>query len=63
LFVGSRHSPGADPSFNMQAPSFRPAMAFFASSQVELGMQLGSFSQINPVTVSVTVPFPQSRYL
>src|SRR5579883_1920324 len=62
LFVGRRQSPGADASFNWHWPSFRPATAFLASSQVAVDKQLGSFSQMSPVTVSVTVPFPQSTY-
>jgi hypothetical protein len=60
--VGSRQSPGEDPSVNMQSPSFRPAAAFFAASQFAVDKQFDCFSQISRVTVSVTVPFPQSTY-
>src|SRR5262245_18536080 len=60
--VGSRQSPGADPSVNMQSPFFRPAAAFFAPCQSEVAIQFACFSQIRPVTLSVTVPFPQSLY-
>src|SRR5207247_1253977 len=60
LFVGSRQSPGEDPSVNMQSPFFSPATAFFAASQSALDKQLDCFNQTSPVTLSVTVPFPQS---
>src|SRR5438874_2128254 len=62
LSVGSRQSPGAEPSVNMQSPFFNFATAFFASSQLAEDKQFGSFNQISPVSVSVTVPFPQSAY-
>jgi hypothetical protein len=60
--VGNRQSPGEDPSVNMQSPFPRPAAAFFADCQSMVDKQFTCFSQISPVTVSVTVPFPQSMY-
>jgi len=58
--VGSRQSPGEDPSVNMQSPFFSPRRPFFAASQPAEDKQLDCFSQTSPVSVSVTVPFPQS---
>ena len=51
--VGSRQSPGEDPSVNMQSPFFSPATAFFAASQSALDKQLDCFNQTSPVTLSV----------
>src|SRR5262245_20210512 len=58
--VASRQSPGEDPSINMQSPFFSPATAFFAASKFAEDKQLDCFSQTSPVSLSVTVPFPQS---
>src|SRR5881296_3378899 len=60
LCVGSRQSPGEDPSVNMQSPFFSTATAFFAASKSSEGKQFDFFNQTNPVRLSVTVPFPQS---
>src|SRR6266702_3086357 len=58
--VGSRQSPGEDPSVNMQSPFFSPATAFLAASKSAEGKPLDFFNQTKPVKLSVTVPFPQS---
>src|SRR5262245_27193306 len=59
--VGSRQSPGEDPSRRAppQSPSFSCATAWFAVAQFVAGMHPPSCSQISPVTLSVTVPLPQ----
>src|SRR5207245_3005630 len=58
--VGSRQSPGEDPSVNMQSPFFSPATAFLAASKSPEGKQLDFFNKTNPARLSVTVPFPHS---
>src|SRR5689334_20009820 len=62
IFVGNRQSPGDEPSRNPQSPALRPAAASLAAFQFACGRQLACFSQTRPVSVSVTVPFPQSAY-
>jgi hypothetical protein len=65
-FVGNRQSPADDPSVKPHAPLARPAAAWFAAAHAPMLLtkagQAACFSQISPVTVSVTVPFPQSKY-
>src|SRR5262245_50223758 len=60
--VGSRQSPGDEPSVRPQSPSFNCAAASLAAAQVEAGRQPASRSQTRPVTLSVTVPLPQFTY-
>ena len=59
-YVGSRQSPLEDPSVKPQSPCFSRAAVRFARTQFPVSKQSACFSQIRPVTVSVTVPFPQS---
>jgi hypothetical protein len=58
--VGSRQSPGEELSDKPQSPFCRPAAALFAAAHSCTPRQSGCFSQIRPVTLSVTVPFSQS---
>ena len=61
--VGSRQSPGEDPSDRPQSPVANCAAAWLASNQGRAWPKHDvSFSQIRPVARSVTVPLPQSSY-
>jgi hypothetical protein len=60
VLVGKRHSPADEPSDRPQSPLLSVAAACSAAFQFDSGKQSARFSQIRPVSRSVTVPFPQS---
>ena len=54
--VASRQAPATEPSVRPQAPLAKVLASDYAMGQVLKPRQSTSFSQINPVRLSVTVP-------